>query len=404
MARHYRIVFKNILKSTMRLITKLWRLCRVSQCRGILLGCNSLTMVEHLLDFYNLFKDDSRLQFRVVFWEYSDRPGEGERMREVMPIPEIDLHWALVKLWDIFVIADYCFKGLLDMRNFPSVYIGHGSDGKSVDGENSLTNIKLAFDRKGRSILSRMFYSREIDRDYTVRKEPRLKDIITVVGNLQHDNLLAQAESRNEFRCQLGFKSSDTVLFVLSTFGPDSLFQTIGDAFLEQSRQLLGEFHFILSIHPNEYCSRAPGQRVWGEYLRSQREFGFLVREPSESWIPYMVACDIVLTDHTSLCDAAALLEKPVIFVPVREELIWKGSIRWNLLQFAPVLKDVRKLRECLLKAKDDYPLEKLHELAKTINPHPGEAAERIRKEIYDLLKIPPLSPNSNLLQNQGEQ
>lgn len=390
MIRLCRIVCRAVYRSTIWTLTKLWLLCRVSQRRNILLGCNSLTMIEHLLDFYELFKDDSRLQFRVAFFKYTSRPSEIGRMRELMPIKEVSWRWAHVKAWDMCVVADHYFSGLLDRRKFPAVYLGHGSDGKSKDGENCSPRVRGTFDRKGRLRYSRMFYEREVDRDCTVRKEPRMKDIITVVGSLALDKLLAQIDRRDEFRCQLGYKSSDTVVLVLSTFGPDSLFQTMGDDFLEQSRKLQGEFCFILSVHPNEYCSRALGQRVWGEYLRSQREYGFVVREPSERWIPYIVACDIVITDHTSLCDAAALLERPIIFVPVRDELIWKGSVRWKLRQFAPVLKETQQLREVLVAAKNNYPLQKLHKLATTINPHPGEAAECIRKQIYDLLKISP--------------
>lgn len=65
--------------------------------------------------------------------------------------------------------------------------------------------------------------------------------------------------------------------------------------------------------------------------------------------------------------------------------------VTWKVRQFAPILSDARMLRECLLKAKDGYPFEKLHQLAQTIHPYPGEAAERIRKEIYNLLGIPAL-------------
>lgn len=390
MIRLCRIVCRTVFRNTIWVLTKLWLLCRVSQRRNILLGCNSLTMIEHLLDFYELFKDDSRLRFQVVFARYANRPNEVGRMRKLMPIKEISWKWAHVKPCDMCVVADHYFIGLLDRRKFPAVYLGHGSDGKSKAGENCSPRVRGSFDTKGRLRYRLMFYEREVDRDCTVSKEPLMKDIIAVVGSLAHDKLLAQVDRRNEFRYQLGYKSSDTVVLVLSTFGPDSLFQTMGDDFLEQSHQLLGEFRFILSVHPNEYCPRAPGQRVWGEYLRSQREYGFVVREPSESWVPYMVACDIVLTDHTSLCDAAALLKKPIIFVPVREELIWNGSVRWKLRQFAPVLKETQKLREVLVAAKNNYPLHELHELAKTINPHHGKAAEHIRKQIYDLLKISP--------------
>ena len=64
-------------------------------------------------------------------------------------------------------------------------------------------------------------------------------------------------------------------------------------------------------------------------------------------------------------------------------------SIIWELGQFAPIINDVRMLGDHLLQARQDYPLKRLHELAKTIHPHPGQAAKRIREEVYSLLGIP---------------
>ena len=48
----------------------------------------------------------------------------------------------------------------------------------------------------------------------------------------------------------------------------------------------------------------------------------------------------------------------------------------------------MRSLRDALCKAKTVYPVEKLAELANSMNPYPGKAAERIRGEVYKLLQI----------------
>ena len=159
----------------------------------------------------------------------------------------------------------------------------------------------------------------------------------------------------------------------------------------------MGEFKFALAIHPNEYHPKPPGQRVWGEYLRAQRKHGFIVREPSEDWLPYMLACDIIITDHTSLQVHGILLEKPIICVPIPDDFIWKGSATWKVREFAPVVEDMRKLRETLLDAKNNYPMDRLEQLASEMNPYPGQSAERIRKEIYKLLELTPPKRNVSL-------
>jgi hypothetical protein len=46
-------------------------------------------------------------------------------------------------------------------------------------------------------------------------------------------------------------------------------------------------------------------------------------------------------------------------------------------------------LRDCLEIAQHAYPFGRLHELAQEANPYPGQAAQRIRREVYDLLRIP---------------
>jgi hypothetical protein len=174
---------------------------------------------------------------------------------------------------------------------------------------------------------------------------------------------------------------------VLSTWGEFCLWRTVGDALLEQARELQGRYKFVLSAHPHEYAVKPEGQRIWGEYLRTQQQYGFLIREPSESWIPYMVASDIVVSDYTGLIEYAVLLDKPLVLSPVPEALIWKGSVTAKVREFSPILQD-RELRDCLEIAERLYPFEQLRELAREANPFPGQAAQRIRREVYDLLGI----------------
>jgi len=78
----------------------------------------------------------------------------------------------------------------------------------------------------------------------------------------------------------------------------------------------------MLSAHPFEYRPLKPNRRNRGDYLRTQAHNGFLVREPSESWIPYLMGCDIVVTDHTSVALHSPLLERLVVSVPVPDEVI----------------------------------------------------------------------------------
>jgi hypothetical protein len=152
----------------------------------------------------------------------------------------------------------------------------------------------------------------------------------------------------------------------------------------------MGQFHFTLSAHPREYSDEFKNEPRSGAYVESQREEGFRVRDPSEDWLPYILACDVIVADHTSLVLNGVMLGKPVVLVPVADDLIMEGSARWRLREISPIIaEDASNLRECLLRALHDYPFDEQRKLAADINSYPGQSAERVLEEIYSLLKLP---------------
>lgn len=386
-----RSVTRGLLRS-FRIGFGLPRLCMPSQHRDVLLCCNMPLAADYLGSFWRLFRQDPRLRFRVLAtWPLIASHCEEDiaHVRTRLPVPETHRFWAYARPWDLTVCSDHCLNG--EIRPKQAIFIGHGPHNKSYNGGMvTYTYGQSIRDGKGRFIYTRIFEERETNREQALQADPSLKDIIAVVGSLENDRLLEQSQRREEFRRRMGYERDDVVVFVLSTWGESCLLHTMGVELLEQARRLQSEFKFIFSAHPHEYRPRTDGGRVWGEYLRSQKAQGFAIREPSEDWIPYMVASDIVVSDHTGLVEPAALLEKPIIVVPVPDGLIWKHSATWQIRRFAPTLHDATMLRDCLYRVKTDYPYDELHELAQTLNPYPGEAATRIRKEVYALLGIPP--------------
>jgi len=384
---------RRVLRGGLWAMTRLRLSVRLSDRRDVLLCCNDPLMTKFLRPLWELFREDHRLKFRVVLLppsSFKRSDSELDYMRAELPVREVGTNWAYSRAWDLVVCADHCFGNA--RRRSPSVFISHGMPGKIVPGETEEYSCSQhARDKKGRIVYRRIFTAREADAARLIESNPALEGTLVAVGDLENDQLLEQSRHREEFRREFGYKPEDVVVFVQSTWGEHCIWHTIGDALLSEARRLQSEFKFILSTHPHEYRAKPPGERVWGEYLRSFRADGFVVREPSEGWIPYMVASDIVVSDHTNLVQAAVLLEKPVIFSPVPKDVIWKESATWKIQQFAPVLEDAGRLGEYLSRAKEDYPFDKLHELAREIHPHAGEAAGRICREIYNLLGIPRL-------------
>jgi len=358
--------------------------------REILLACNNSITAQYLRDVWELLRDDKRLGFYFTMALPEDRAGVQAEIRKLLAVQQVHPRWAHVRRWDLIIMADHAFSGLADMRRCPVVRIPHGiCGGKLINAEQvDYRYGSFAVDSNGRPRYTRIFESSELNRDRIVASNPAFKDVIAVVGSLTADKLSAQVQHRDRIRRQMGYKAEDIVVFVMSTWGANCLFQTMGDDILAEAAKLQKEFKFILSIHPHEYRPKLPGQRVWGEYLRTQRKHGFVVREPGENWMDCMAACDVMLSDATSLATYGALAGKPAVFVPMPDNFFEPGSFLRRLRRMSPILNNDGDLRRCLLKAKYEYPFDKLQEMAGQINSYPGQSHERIRREIYQLIKL----------------
>ncbi|MFC1739413.1 CDP-glycerol glycerophosphotransferase family protein [Planctomycetota bacterium] len=384
-----------LIRMVIRPLYRIWP--RNPSRRNILIVCNRVLMADFIAEVCELFKGDERLRFKLfsVFDADRrgafDRPGAKEDIIRKLPFPLSRRPLAYFRRWDLIITASHASKEMVDSHFCPTLFIHHSMASSKQIADGSYAFNSNAFDRLGRLRYTRMFSAGELNREIAVAMNPAFKDVIAVVGDLRNDRMIAQESRRDEFRKELGFKQNDIVVFVISTWGRGSLFRTIGEELLKEARKLQEEFCFVLSAHPMEYRPKPPGERVWGEYVRTQKLHGFLVREPGEDWTSYLVACDVILTDHTSLALHGAVLGRPIVYVPVSDDLIMEGSITWRLREISPVIKeDASDLRERLLSAINDYSFDKLRKLGRAINPYPGQSAEKIRKETYELLKLEP--------------
>ena len=114
------------------------------------------------------------------------------------------------------------------------------------------------------------------------------------------------------------------------------------------------------------------------------------MREPEEDWMPYLVACDVLLTDYTSLALHGIILGRPAVYIPIPDDFLIEGALVWRFRELSPILKpDASNLKECLYQALNEYPTDKLRQLAEDVNSYPGQSTPRIIKELYDVLKLP---------------
>jgi|GEM_PF-756432 len=357
--------------------------------RRILFICTHEVQVDYLAEIWDILKSDPRLDFDLLVLCPEHRPGEFDRIRSALPVRQVRGFWAYAGRWDVAVMAEHVFPDLPTDSRHKIVRISHGFPGKREGGTLYAFGPK-AYSRDGRIRYARMFVPSRTVKEWAVNMDPAFENVVAVVGSPGDDKMLAEAGRREEFRSRLGFKPNEVVVFVTSTWGPNSLFHRMGDAILAKARELKGEYRFILSVHPIEYHPQPAGGRVWGEYLREQRQDGFLLREPWEDWVPCMVASDILLTDHTSLGVHGVLLGKPFVFTPVPDELVEAGTVIRQIRDISPILRpDASDLEQALRRARNDYPFDKLREIASQMNSCPNEAADRVREEMYAQLALP---------------
>lgn len=358
--------------------------------RRLLFACGHELQAHYLAEIWDILKSDSRLDFRLLMPYVERRTGEFDEIRRVLPLQEIHSFWARVGQWDLVVLADHLLADLAASARRRIIRISHGFPGKRVGGQLYAFGPR-AHTRNGRIRYTRMFVPSETVKQWAVRMDPAFEDVVTVVGSASDDKMLAKASHRAEYRHRFGFKPDDIVVFAMGTWGPHSLFQQMGDAILTRARELQGQFRFILSVHPIEHRPKPAGERVWGDYVREQSKDGFIIREPWEDWVPYMIASDIILADHTSLALHGVLLGRPFVYCPVPDELVEAGTVIRQIRDISPTIRaDASNLRQALLEASDNYPLDKLPEIATQMNSCPHRAADRIREEVYEQLQLPP--------------
>ena len=201
--------------------------------------------------------------------------------------------------------------------------------------------------------------------------------------------MLEMEKKRDSIRKQMGYSEGEQVIFVIATWGPDAMFNTVGDELIEKIKACAGKYKFVLSVHPHEYRPRKDGKKSWGVRLRNVQNDFMRVREPSEDWAAIMIASDLILTDSTSLALQGVMLKKPFVYVRFPRDKVVKDSFVARLRDISPQLDEkadnFAQIIEATLK---QYPFDKLDLIAKDINSCPNQSRQIMTENIYQMLQL----------------
>jgi len=371
------------------------RLPRPRGTRRILFAAYNALMAEYLRDIWELLRDDPRLHFKKVLTN-GFTAADQARVHRLLPCPEVSSRFAKVWHWDLVILAAHVNEALCTPWRFPVLRIPHGIGSKAVDGQDYQYGPGL-YDPQGRLKYTRIFECSEARRAHFVARNPELAQVISVVGNLRTDRLLAASTQRDELRRQMGFAPGQTVVLITGSWGDDNLFRKVGPELMAEARRLLGKYQFIVRLHPNLLGPLCADRQDWSLFLEEQRKAGLRISPIKEDMMVPIVGCDVMVSDDvTSLSLYAALLQKPLVCVRTGSKQSPADSFLGRLSRIVPELKSVRDLDATLTSTLHNWPPPRLAELAGEMNSYPAQARERILTEVYQLLHLPRLDkPNT---------
>ncbi|MFI9788232.1 hypothetical protein ACIHEI_32710 [Kitasatospora sp. NPDC051984] len=226
---------------------------------------------------------------------------------------------------------------------------------------------------------------------------PEVLPLAEVVGDGDRDRIAAALPRRPEYRAALGLAEEEQLVLLCSTWGPNSVFGRL-DTFLPRLVRELpaGRFRSALVLHPNVSAGHGRWQvRRWVDGV-SGGSVSLVTQEVD--WRPMLVAADYVIGDHGSVTLYATLTRARILLARFPHQDVNPRSPGMQLALTAPALDPARPLAGQLAYADRVYRPEAYAEIAARISSEPGEFLPRIRRLLYQVLKLsepayPPTEP-----------
>ncbi len=372
------------------IMRKTLRYSNTGRTRRVLLVAHNKLMLLKMKDVADVIADDENIAWHCTS---SRPPVEASSIisdANKYGYTYVHPYHASIQLWDLIIVADHSMTHHFN-KTIPTLLVHHG-----------LGDAKILLDRDERYQYARryvmrdmntpvytcMFESSERRREEAEKKLPSLKGHISVVGHLESDALIELDKQRADIRAKLGFSNEDIVLFIGSSHGNHSLLDSIGHEVIEEALSLPSHYKIILWAHYNHWQKKDSETRNIGNSLRGYSGDRIRICEPENDLISHIVASDIGLTDFTSVSLYFAVLNRPIVYTTIPDGVISKQSELWRLYCQAPKITGLQDLRSVIEHVQCSYPQDILESISADLVSYPGMAAQRIKCELYRLLKL----------------
>ncbi|MBU4316526.1 MAG: CDP-glycerol glycerophosphotransferase family protein [Proteobacteria bacterium] len=364
---------------------------KTSKNRKILLIAQNKVAADHIRLIWNLLKDDPRLDLFVSDDQLVNRHFSKSDLKRIVEEKTINILQALFFHWDLIIFVNHPWGlGVWFAPFIKKIYVNHGICTGKINnemGEDGVYGRSRVIRPFHRPFYDKMFASSSFEKEYGVLSTKELQSRIVTTGFLRADLIeKLNEEKKVEIRKRMGL-SDKIVVHIISTWGPTSLFQTIGEELLFEAIRISNRYKFIFSLHPRHDEFGDVRGRKRKDIIEKYKSQGI---EPVDelAWDEYVVAADLAVSDHSSLCLYYILLNKPVILVPVKGESYIKNSAFNQLMKYAFTLKNPENLGNLIQIALKNPNQEKMSRLGRTLRNYPGQGADRYKEEIYGMLNL----------------
>ncbi len=219
------------------------------------------------------------------------------------------------------------------------------------------------------------------------------EDRAVLVGYPKADVLMAESGQAHLAAAALGLDSNHPTAIFAPTFSPASALHVAGERIIETL--LASGCNVIVKLHDRSLDAdpRYSGGIDWPGRLARFKGPRFLLAASGDS-TPYVLASDLMITDHSSIGFEFCALDRPLIVFDV-PELIESARINRQKVELlrsaATVVASVPALEAAVRNAlvAPDARSPERRRVAAEVFYRPGDATARALRLVYDLLQLP---------------
>jgi hypothetical protein len=359
------------------------RLSRRSERRRILVDARTPVNFTMVAPVYRAMQADPRVEY---YFTASEEPARiSEIYHEAQGVRLIQPRRAALIRFDAYIASDFMWATLL--RDTARIQIFHGVGGK------------YGFDAPDRSMREwhRLFFVNERRlRNFVARGAVDADSpAIRLVGMPKADCLVDGTFSRDHVLQALGLDPARRTVLYAPTWSPASSLNGIGVELLEALGRM--PVNVIMKLHDRsrDLRPRYSGGVDWAAKLQPLLVPGRGVLAPGHDISPYLVAADLMITDHSSAGFEFLLRDKPLVRIH-RPQLVELASIHPDYVALlASVSRSVDDLPGAVAAVEQGLaePGAQSHDrrrVAADLFYKPGGATSRSVTELYDVLELEP--------------